>query len=366
MNKNFRTFCRSIPNLLTACCVMLLVMSTTLLVDRVLVADEPATQEQAVRAAINRSIPLLEAGAAGSAEQRQCFTCHNQALPVFALAEAQSRDFKIDEANFERQLAHTAAHLDRGKNNYRKGRGQGGQVLTAGYALWTLAAGGRQPDETTAAVTHYLLDYQKDQPHWRHTSGRPPSSDSNFTATYVALRGLADFGTNEQQPQIDDRVGQVADWLLSAAAKDTEDRVFRLRAMAYIDADKESRQQAVAELVDAQNKDGGWSQSSEMTSDAYATGSVLATLLETGDVSRDQPAVQRGVQYLLRTQQDDGSWHVASRGKPFQTYFESGFPHGKDQFISISASSWATLALLLTLPPLENPDREQAGPATGE
>jgi len=31
--------------------------------------------------------------------------------------------------------------------------------------------------------------------------------------------------------------------------------------------------------------------------------------------------------------------------------FESGYPHGKDQFLSISAGSWATMALLLTRPP---------------
>ena len=57
---------------------------------------------------------------------------------------------------------------------------------------------------------------------------------------------------------------------------------------------------------------------------------------------------QRGVKFLLGDQLEDGSWHVRSRSKPFQTYYESGFPHGKDQFISMHASSWATLALLLT------------------
>ena len=41
---------------------------------------------------------------------------------------------------------------------------------------------------------------------------------------------------------------------------------------------------------------------------------------------------------------------VKSRSKPFQTYFESGYPHGKDQFISIAAASWSTTALLLSLP----------------
>ena len=48
--------------------------------------------------------------------------------------------------------------------------------------------------------------------------------------------------------------------------------------------------------------------------------------------SADEPAVD-----------DDGSWHVATRAKPFQTYFESAFPHGKDQFISITASSRSTV-----------------------
>ena len=36
--------------------------------------------------------------------------------------------------------------------------------------------------------------------------------------------------------------------------------------------------------------------------------------------------------------------------KGFQPYYESGFPHGKDQFISIAASSWAVRALIQTLP----------------
>ena len=61
-------------------------------------------------------------------------------------------------------------------------------------------------------------------------------------------------------------------------------------------------------------------------------------------------AYRRGLQYLLSSQGDDGSWHVESRSKPFQKYFESGFPDGKDQFISLAASSWAATALALALP----------------
>lgn len=58
-------------------------------------------------------------------------------------------------------------------------------------------------------------------------------------------------------------------------------------------------------------------------------------------------AYQRGVAYLLRNQLDDGTWFVRSRAFGFQRYFETGFPHGSDQFISASATAWAVIALVM-------------------
>ena len=49
--------------------------------------------------------------------------------------------------------------------------------------------------------------------------------------------------------------------------------------------------------------------------------------------------------YLLRTQLEEGTWFVRSRAFGFQPYFESGFPHGPNQFISASATAWAAIAL---------------------
>jgi gamma-glutamyltranspeptidase/glutathione hydrolase len=91
-----------------------------------------------------------------------------------------------------------------------------------------------------------------------------------------------------------------------------------------------------------------------MDSDAYATGSVLVALHEAADVRTDAPVYQHGVRFLLDSQRADGSWYVASRSKPFQLYFESGFPHGKDQFISLAASSWAATALAISLPAVQD------------
>jgi hypothetical protein len=312
-------------------------------------ADDTDASADGIRGAISKTIPLLQQGMKGSADERKCFTCHNQAVPVFALAEARRRGFAIDEENFTRQLDHTAAHLRRGRKEYLNGKGQGGRVLTAGYALWTLEAGGRPSDENTSAVTQFLLDYQSDTDHWRHPGNRPPSSGSNFTATYLALSGLIDFGTEEQQSGITSRIDEVASWILSEQPRDTEDRVFQLLSLPYIDVDADAIEDATEKLIDTQRDDGSWAQLADMPSDAYATGTALVALLDAGNLASDHDSVRRGVEYLLSTQLDDGSWHVGTRAKPIQKYFESGFPHGKDQFISMAASSWATLALLLTL-----------------
>src|SRR5262249_30273282 len=114
-------------------------------------ANAEAAPEK-IRAAVGKSLPLLQRGAAGFAARRECFSCHHQALPVLALAEAKARGFKVDDEVLRGQLKHTAAFLDGNRANYEMGKGQGGQADTAGYALWALHAGGWQPDDTTAAV----------------------------------------------------------------------------------------------------------------------------------------------------------------------------------------------------------------------
>jgi N-acyl-D-amino-acid deacylase len=70
----------------------------------------------------------------------------------------------------------------------------------------------------------------------------------------------------------------------------------------------------------------------------------------------------KGVKYLLNTQADDGSWYVKSRSIWLQPYFDSGFPYGQDQWISAAATSWASMALSLTVDPRQAPTRETQSP----
>jgi hypothetical protein len=323
-------------------------------------ADEPVSQDE-LRVAVTRSLPLLMKAAAGHREERkQCFACHQQGVPIFALTAAKARGFAIDEAELKTQLEFIAGFLAKNHKQYLEGKGTGGQADTAGYALVTLEAGGWKPDEDTAAVAEYLLLRHADRDHWESSGNRPPTEAGSLTTTFVAARGLVAFATPAQQERAGKRTERAREWFLQAKTKDNEDRVFRLLGLQETYAPESDIAAAAKELLAKQREDGGWAQLDNADSekgepealtksDAYATGTALVALHQAGGLATTDAAYQRGLRYLLKTQLDDGSWHVVTRSKPFQAYYESGFPHGNDQFISCAASGWATWALVLAV-----------------
>ena len=296
-----------------------------------------AEEQRRVRGAATQAVRLIERSSASFLTKRACFTCHTQTLSAMVLRDARKVGIETDEANLQRQYERAIEDQT------------GTRVDTKGYALWALDIGQRAPDDTTEAMVEYVLNYQQDLGAWQTTVDRPPAEASNFTTNYVALRGVNRYGNAKQREAIAARVVAVKQWLESADAVDTEDQVYRLRLAYELKLPADQVDSFVQKLLSEQNADGGWAQKPGMQPDAYATGSVLVALHEAGGLSSQHSAWLRGRDYLLRTQQPDGSWHVGSRAKPVMEYFESGFPHGTDQFISAFATGWATEALLMSL-----------------
>lgn len=314
-------------------------------------AEESSPTADTLRAAVSKSLPLLERSARTSmAERKDCFTCHNQGLPIIVLTTARRKGFEINEAELKTQLQFTADFLSKNRDKYREGRGQAGQTFMAGYGLLALEYGEWPSDETTAAVAEYFLRFQSDQDHWASHTSRPPSEASDFTANFLGLNALKVYAVADQKDRVAARREQVRKWLIDTEPKDTEDRVFRLYGLRLADAAPADIESATQQLLKTQRPAGGWSQLDSLESDPYATGTALVALHHAGDLKTDAEPYTRGLQFLLKNQQDDGSWHVASRSKPFQSYYESGYPHGKDQFISVTAGGWSTMAILLALP----------------
>jgi squalene cyclase len=138
-----------------------------------------------------------------------------------------------------------------------------------------------------------------------------------------------------------------AAWLEKTQPVNIDDRAFQLLGMGCAGAGKEQVRRAADGLLAGQHSDGGWSQMPSMKSDAYATGEALVALKESGALPSSAPAYQHGIKFLMSTQLADGSWYVHTHALRIQPHFESGFPHGRDHFISAGATNWATQALAL-------------------
>ena len=307
-----------------------------------------AAPPDATSQAIRRGLDRLQMGATRYTEKRQCFSCHHQALTVAAFAEAKSRGFAVDEAFIKDQVAFTLDTFRPKLAQVRKGQAVPGGNTMSGYALFTLQKGGHAADATTSALVEYLLQRQAADGGWPAIMPRPPSEGSTFTNTAHAIQALTHYGPHEKASvvvRIDKAVGKGKAWLKSHEPTTTEDRVFHLHGLAFSKLDTEK---ARLDLEREQLPDGSWAQIAKIPGDAYATAGVLLALRASGTKKTDA-SYRRGIAYLLRTQNADGSWIVTTRSRPVQTFFDNGDPGGKGQFISFAATGWATWALIDSL-----------------
>jgi len=122
----------------------------------------------------------------------------------------------------------------------------------------------------------------------------------------------------------------------------------RLMGLVWTKAAQPEANRAAQQITALQDSTGGWPQAEQFAPDAYATGISLYALHEAGMPVND-PVYRKGVAFLLHNQYADGSWLVKTHSYPVQPYFESGYPFGRNQWISAAGASWASLAIAYTL-----------------
>lgn len=293
--------------------------------------------------AIDLGLQIVQKAALNYAENRSCFSCHHQTLPMLAMVEARAFGAEIDTVLLDEQATFTHDFFKDRTGKVAAGKSVGGTSLTVAYSLWALDLAGRKSDKVTEALTSYLLTNQKKDGHWQVPGGhRPPLGESNAMATFLATYFMEQFASSQENPDLADATDKAMPWIEQSEGKSQEDLNAKLWAAS--ETGSETAGQWRTKILDAQKEDGGWAQTPDMQSDAYATGQTLYILDETGTPS-DHPAIRHGVTFLLESQKPDGSWFVATRAKPVQKFFDNGDPEGKHQFICIPATSWAVAAL---------------------
>lgn len=311
--------------------------------------EAPALDRQEVRAAVERGLELVEKSARSYPRHRQCFSCHHQTLPLVTTVTARQRQFEIDEKLIESQTRLTLEAFRGRHERLESGTRIGGGPYTVSYGLWALDVAGHSPDDTTRAMVTFLLKTQKKDGSWPAHAGRPPMTQSPFTVSILSAYYMDRLAAPDQAGAIERATEKLKDWVLRTEPVSREDLFSRVGALALLGAPREKIREAIGAVLEAQNPDGGWGQLPGDPSDAYATGLALFTL-ERVRVPTHHPAFRRGARFLLDARQPNGSWRVETRATPVQTFFDNGDPHGKHQFISISATAWATTALSLLFP----------------
>ena len=100
------------------------------------------------------------------------------------------------------------------------------------------------------------------------------------------------------------------------------------------------------ELLDSQNKDGGWSWLAGESSDAYCTGLALYALHY--DATTSNEAIQSARKFLVDSQSADGSWNVPPKGLSSATNPDR--IKRLDPIYRYWGSAWATIGLARSLP----------------
>ncbi len=302
-----------------------------------------------VRDGAQRAIDLMQLSSKRFLERREsCASCHHQFLPAMAYDMGRRRGLRVDPVLLGQQLA---AHVKQMKANETSGNLEfafggfdGGKGFVALHAL------GYAADDTVWKSARFLRETQTFHGTWSSFGRAPMDEPCSIQQTAWAIGGLRRFPTVGDEPATTRALERAMEALRADTPSTVTQRNAQLLGLHWGGLSADALQPQFRELLGAQRADGGWGQLPTLPSDAWATGQTLYALNQAGAFSADEPAYRRGVDFLLQTQFEDGSWWVKTRAWPFQPHFDSGFPHGRDQWISIAGTAWATMALLATLP----------------
>ena len=304
------------------------------------------------RAAIERAMPLLTSSSKEYFKMSGCSGCHHQHVIGMAVPAAARKGISVDESFGRGQMQIMKSEV----MGTREALLQDIFISVDGLAFTMLGMGEQNypPDDLTDAMVSAIAARQNENGSWLHIPlVRPPLEDSQFVLAALSIRTLQRYSIPARRKGLDARIVKARTWLAESKPHAPYERAFQVMGLEWAGADRGVTERAVTELRRLQRPDGGWPQLATLPSDAFGTAVALYALRQARTPASDA-AYKRGVQFLLANQKSDGSWHVRSRAPKVQPYFQSGFPHDHDQWISTAATAWAVTALAEAVDPVSH------------
>ena len=295
--------------------------------------------------AIGRGTAFLAKDALQWKKDHSCVSCHHAALVGWALRDAKLKGHAVDESVLA-EMTKWVAESGNGKTGVPRPEGIP-KALNMKAVLFALALEADPlPDETSQNGLKLLLQTVKEDQNedgvwnsWPDT--RPPIfGHSDETATALATLALLPPAAAGDESAVAAREKGLK-WLAEHETTGDHQAVcVRLMLLKKADRPANEWQPLVKRLTDSQQGYGGWRQSAEMASDAHATGQALYALA-LADLKPSDPVLQRGREFLIMTQRDDGGWAMTSRPCPPSNM-------GAKNLIPITGagSAWAVLGLV--------------------
>jgi squalene-hopene/tetraprenyl-beta-curcumene cyclase len=325
-------------------------------------AGEPSPSEATaaieIRSAVQRATTYVTKEGLTWKQKQQCASCHHIPYMVWALNEARDHGYPIDDKALDNVMTWALAE----KNHEQVFPGlpldkKHSETDSLGPLLMALAVGAS--DHRTAAhesarqrlITHAVAPQAADGS-WNPNgaNGRPPVHSTPDVQTGLMFLAMSDPASGDVDALWQSQRASAIDWLSRNGPADTlQGRIVRLLVNRRLGKPAAESAPLVEWVLAHQNGDGGWSQTSKMKSDAFATGLVLYALSverTSGAAAYTKGAADRATKYLLESQLADGSWPMTSRrAEP------TGPGPAKDLGpIKYVGTAWATIGLARTAP----------------
>jgi hypothetical protein len=311
----------------------------------VALAEDARPKRADVGAAVGRGLGFLVKDAQAWKKDHNCASCHHASLVICSMREAKQFGYSVDEPVLA-ELTKWVAESGDGKFGLER-PAEAPKAASPKAIYFALALGADpKPDEASQKGLKLLLKTviaeQTENGSWSTwPATRPPifgNSDESLTAlATLAVLPAAAAGDKEAKAARDNGVKWLAETKMDDDAQST---ALRLVLWTRLARPAEEWEPLPKKIKDRQNADGGWGQTRDMASDAWATGQALYALAHAG-IKPDDAAVARGQAFLLKTQREDGSWPMTSRPTA---------PGGKGSTslipITGAGSAWAVLGLV--------------------